>query len=73
MMDNKEILVNYLEVDNKNYIIVNEVDYKNNHYVYLVNENDKNDVMIKKYNNDILEPLSTRQEVDELLSLLIKK
>lgn len=69
----KEILVNYLELDGKNYIIVNEVDYKNNHYVYLVNEDDKDDIMIKKYNYDILEPLSSREEVDEVLGLLTKK
>ena len=69
----KEILVNYFELDGKNYIIVNEVDYKNNHYVYLVNENDKDDVMIKKYNGDILEPLSSHEEVNEVLGLLTKK
>lgn len=68
-----EMLVNYLELDGKNYIIVNEVDYKNNHYVYLVNEDDKDDIMIKKYNYDILEPLSSREEVDEVLGLLTKK
>ena len=49
------------------------MDYKNNHYVYLVNENDKDDFMIKKYNYDVLEPLSSREEVNELLSLLTKK
>ena len=69
----KEILVNYLEIDDKNYIIVNEIDYKNNHYVYLVNEKDTEDIMIKKYNNDILEPLTSHKEVDELLKLLTKK
>lgn len=68
-----EMLVNYLELDGKNYIIINEVDYKNNHYVYLVNEDDKDDIMIKKYNYDILEPLSSREEVDEILGLLTKK
>ena len=67
-----EILVNYLEIDGKDYIIVNEVDYKGSHYVYLVNENDENDIMIKKYNNEILEPLSSKEEVNELLSLLTK-
>ena len=68
----KEILVNYLEIDGKDYIIVNEVDHKGSHYVYLVNEKDENDIMIKKYNNEILEPLSSKEEVNELLSLLTK-
>jgi len=67
-----EILVNYLEIDGKDYIIVNEVDYKGSHYVYLVNENDEKDIMIKKYNNEFLEPLSSKEEVDELLKLLAK-
>lgn len=67
-----EILVNYLEIDGKDYIIVNEVDYNGVHYVYLVNEKDEKDIMIKKYNNEILEPLSSKEEVNELLSLLTK-
>jgi len=67
-----EMLVNYLEIDDKDYIIVNEVDYKGCHYVYLVNENDEKDIMIKKYNNEFLEPLSSKEEVDELLKLLAK-
>lgn len=67
-----EILVNYLEIDGKDYIIVNEVDYNGIHYVYLVNEKDEKDIMIKKYNNEILEPLSSKEEVNELLSLLTK-
>ena len=69
----KEILVNYFEIDGENYIIVNEVDYKNNHYVYLINEKDETDIMIKKYNDDVLESLSSREEVDEVLNLLTKK
>ena len=69
---NKEILVNYLEIDGKDYIIVNEIDYRGSHYVYLVNENDEKDIMIKKYNNEILEPLKSKEEVNELLSLLAK-
>ena len=69
---NKEILVNYLEIDGKDYIIVNEIDYRGSHYVYLVNENDEKDIMIKKYNNEILEPLKSKEEVNELLSLLVK-
>lgn len=67
-----EMLVNYLEINGKDYIIVNEVDYKDNHYVYLVNEEDEKDIMIKKYNNEFLEPLSSKEEVDELLKLLAK-
>ena len=68
----KDLLVNYLEINGKDYIIVNEVDYKECHYVYLVNENDEKDIMIKKYNNEFLEPLSSKEEVDELLKLLAK-
>ena len=64
-MDDK-ILVNYLEIDGKDYIILNETDYKNSHYVYLVNENDKTDIMIKKYNDELLEPLNSREEFEEL-------
>ena len=68
----KEILVNYFEIEGKDYIIINEIDYNNNHYVYLVNEQDETDIMIKRYNNDILSPLESKEEVDELLKLLVK-
>lgn len=68
----EDILVNYFEIDNKVYIIVNEVDYNGKHYVYLVNENDQDDMMIKRLNEDMLEPLTSREEFNELLKLLIK-
>lgn len=69
---NDEILVNYFEIDGKTYIIVNEVDYKNNHYVYLVNEDNEKDIMIRILKDDALYPLSSREEVNELLGLIAK-
>lgn len=68
----ENVTVNYFEINGNNYIIVNEVNYNNNHYVYLVNEDDENDMMIKKLNGDMLEPLTSREEFNELLKLLIK-
>ena len=68
----ENVTVNYFEINGNNYIIVNEVNYSNNHYVYLVNEDDENDMMIKKLNGDMLEPLTSREEFNELLKLLIK-
>lgn len=71
MMEDK-MLVNYYEVDNKTYLIVNEVDYNGNHYVYLVNEFDKDDMMVRKIINEKLEPLDSEEELVELMKLLIK-
>ncbi len=68
----EDILVNYFEIDDKIYIIVNEVDYNGKHYVYLVNENDSDDMMIKRLNGNMLEPLTSREEFNELFKLLIK-
>ena len=68
----EDILVNYFEIDDKIYIIVNEVDYNGKHYVYLVNENDSDDMMIKRLNGNMLEPLTSKEEFNELFKLLIK-
>ena len=69
---NDSILVNYYEIDNENYLIVNEIDYNNNHYVYLINENDKDDIMVRRRYNDLLEPLDSEEELLNVMKLLIK-
>ena len=69
---NDSILVNYYDIDNKNYLIVNEADYNNNHYVYLINENDKDDIMVRRRVNDLLEPLDSEEELLNVMKLLIK-
>ena len=69
---NDSILVNYYEIDNKNYLIVNEIYYNNNYYVYLINENDKDDIMVRRRVNDLLEPLDSEEELLNVMKLLIK-
>lgn len=69
---NDSILVNYYEINNNDYLVVNEVDYNNFHYIYLVNENDKEDIMIRKLVNDLLEPLDSEEELLSVMRLLIK-
>lgn len=68
----ENMLVNYYEIDDKDYLIINELDYNDNHYVYLINESDKDDMMVRKVINDTLEPLDSEEELVEVMKLLIK-
>ena len=66
------VLVNVYKIGDIIYEVIEEVDYNNNHYVYLCNENDENDIMIRKVLGDNLEPLETEEELKEVLELLTK-
>lgn len=66
------VLVNVYKIGDIIYEVIEEVNYNNNHYVYLCNENDENDVMIRKVVGDNLEPLDTEEELKEILELITK-
>ena len=66
------VLVNIYKIDNIIYEVINEIDYKNNHYVFLCNENDENDMMVRRVNGEDLEPLDTEKELKEVLEFIIK-
>lgn len=68
----ESMIVNYYEIDGKDYLVVNELDYNSNHYIYLINELDSEDMMVRKIINERLEPLETEEELVEVLKLLIK-
>lgn len=68
----KEIIVNYYNINGLDYIILKETDYNNRHYVYLANENDPSDMMVRRVNGTILEALDSEEELSEVLKLLIK-
>lgn len=54
------------------YYVIGETDYNNHHYVYLSNENDDTDLMLRRINGDMLEPLNSEEEVMEVLKLITK-
>lgn len=66
------VLVNVYKIGDIIYEVIEEVNYNNNHYVYLCNENDENDIMIRKVVGDNLEPLDTEEELKEVLEVLTK-
>ena len=66
------VLVNVYKIGDIIYEVIEEVNYNNNHYVYLCNENDENDIMIRKVLGDNLEPLETEEELKEVLEVLTK-
>ena len=66
------VLVNVYKIGDIIYEVIEEIDFQNNHYVYLCNENDENDIMIRKVVGDNLEPLDTEEELKEILELITK-
>lgn len=66
------VLVNVYKIGDIIYEVIDSVDYNNNHYVYLCNENDENDVMIRKVFGDNLEPLETEEELKSVLEIITK-
>lgn len=69
---NDKVVLNYYEINNIKYIIMNEIEYNNNHYVYLSNMDDEEDIMVRRLNGNLLEPLDTEEEFVEVLKLLTK-
>ena len=70
---NDSVLVNYYNINGKDYIILNELDYKDKHYVYLVNEDDSEDILIRTLKDNILYPMDSEKEFVEILKLFVKK
>lgn len=66
------VLINVYKIGDIIYEVINEVDYKNNHYVFLCNENDEEDIMVRKVDGENLEPLDSEEELKSVLSLLTK-
>ncbi len=66
------VLIDVYKIGDIIYEVIDQVDYNNNHYVFLCNENDENDIMLRKVNGDNLDPLDTEEELKEVLSLLNK-
>lgn len=66
------VLIDVYKIGDIIYEVIDQVDYNNSHYVFLCNENDENDIMLRKVNGDNLDPLDTEEELKEVLSLLNK-
>lgn len=71
-MMEETVVVNVYKIGDIIYEVIDEIDYNNNHYVFLCNENDENDMMVRKVIGENLEPLDTEKELKEVLSLIIK-
>lgn len=66
------ILINCYKIGDIIYEVLNEVEYNNSHYVFHCNENDDDDIMIRKVDGENLEPLDSEEELKEVLSLITK-
>lgn len=64
--------IEYFEIDNKEYMIAGEIDDNSITYFFLINLNDKKDLMIKKAisdNTEMLLPLDNEFEFDRAINL----
>lgn len=52
-------------IDNKEYIIAKEI----NNYALLINENNKDDILLMKSENDVLKNLNSEEEFDIAIKL----
>lgn len=66
------VLVNVYKIGNIIYEVISEIDYNGNHYVFLCNENNEDDMMVRKVNGVDLDPLDTEEELKEVLELMTK-
>ena len=62
-----------LDVDNKNYMIIDEIELNNNKYCYLVNLDNPEDIVIRKYVDNNLVNLDSEEEFDTVISALYEK
>ena len=66
------VLVNVYKIGNIIYEVISEIDYNGSHYVFLCNENNEDDMMVRKVNGVDLDPLDTEEELKEVLELMTK-
>ena len=66
------VLVNVYKIGNIIYEVISEIDYNGNHYVFLCNENNEDDMMVRKVVGDNLEPLETEEELKSVLEIITK-
>lgn len=67
-----ELMIKEFIINDKSYYVINEVDYNNSHYVFLSNKFDKEDIMVRRVVDDVLEPLDSEEELIDVLKLFVK-
>lgn len=70
--------VNYITLENgREYIIIGALENKENKYLYLVNENDKLDICLRKVilenDKEVLTKLENEEEFEEVMDLFYKE
>lgn len=71
-MNNDTIVIKTYKINNKEYVVINELDYKNVHYLFLSNEENAEDMMIRKVVDGYLESLDDENEISEVLKQIAK-
>lgn len=66
-----EQTVNCVNINDIDYIILDEINIEGIKYIYLVNENDENDLLLRKViiqnNEEYLDLLDNQEEIDKAL------
>lgn len=64
--------VEVIKIDNKDYLVIKEVEYNNYNYLYLVNNDNEDDIIIRKEKDNNVYPLESEDEFDKACGILFK-
>ena len=56
---------------NVRYIVVTTLQYEGKDYIYLINENDKSDIMFCEYQGEEFEKVNDIKIVEQLLNIIV--
>ena len=70
---NSEFEYTAYEIEGQDYIVAKTIKYKNDNYCCLINISDPKDTFIKKYENGQLLPLTSAEDLVNILLLIANK
>ncbi len=70
MKDKKDLEVSYFEIDNNTYLVSKVINYNNDNYLLLVNEDNEDDIFIRKYDNNKLVEVPSKKDLYNIISLM---
>ena len=66
-----DCVVDYYNINGIDYLVIKEASYNGFNYVYLANENEEDDLMVRRVNGDILEALDSEDELINVMKLFL--
>ena len=63
----------FVNINNMEYLIIDEIKYDNSNYLYLVNNKNSNDFIIRKESGDLLVGLDNEDEFRNVMKVFAEK